>query len=52
MSLLQTDPEAGIYLGQDRPTNSIESYCELDNIKERIIDRVKRILFELKKIFG
>jgi hypothetical protein len=52
MSFLKTDTEAGIYLKQDKPPSNETFPCAADAIKEIVRDRLKRILFEIKRIFG
>ena len=53
MSIFRTDPEAGVYMKQDHPPRiEATSTCELDKLQSGICDRVKRLLFELKRIFG
>ena len=44
MSLLETDPESGVYLGQDRPPqHEIPRPCEIDRIRENATNLQKLI---------
>jgi hypothetical protein len=52
MSIFKTNSESGVYLGQDRPPENEQNICELDKLQFAICDRVKRLLFELKRVFG
>lgn len=53
MTILKTDSEIWVYLWEDKP-KEIWMYndCELDNIIKVIKERINRLVFAVKQIFG
>jgi hypothetical protein len=51
--MLKSMPDAGVYLQPGRaPDENIPTPCLVDVLPEKITEQIKRILFELKRIFG